>query len=167
MSPILVKILTVMIPVAVATLLSFRTQSRLANDPLIGEPAPRAFMVFIVARALYWLSFGMLITAFALARLLYPMGGEATRSSIANNTATELKPFTDVLSSWGVVLVPASLFTIFVAIGALFVLGRAGLRAIPEEAYQSREFKRGIATFFFMGFSLMAPPLFFSLLFSF
>jgi hypothetical protein len=165
-SPFVLKTLVVLIPTAFAGILTIRTRRRLQTDDLLGTPAPTAFMIFLISRAIYWIAFGMLITAFALALLISPGSGEATRLTIAFAKNPAIAPLVDVMSTWAVVLVPLSLISIFVSIGALFLIGRAALRSLPEEDYGTPRFKRALATFFFMGFSLMTPPLFFSLLFS-
>jgi nitrogen fixation-related uncharacterized protein len=166
-NPLLAQGLVIAIPSAIAILLTLRTNRALGNERLIGQASPGAFRWLLISRAIYWIVFGMLITAFTFERIIHRTGGEATRAAIAHAHNPESEPFIQVINTWGIVLVPASLVTIFIALGALFWLGKKGLGQLSDEEFVGSEFKRARAHFFFIGFSLMLPPLFFSLLFSF
>ncbi len=127
--------------------------------------------IFIVSRFVYWFAFGVLLTAFLLAYAFSGLGGEGTRALLllpdSRYPATGwMKPIADIIEYWRFPIVIVSLVAILTAVVLLFMMGREALKQMPEEDEPGPEFLRARARFFFLGLSLMAPPLILSLFLS-
>ena len=165
MSPSLVYILVFAIPLGFTLLRSVQVHKSLSADPILGA-SPSAINAFITSRAIYWCAFGMIFVAFALALIAIRQTGEATRSLLAQGNPILSGPYHVVISEWGIALLPLTFFGILAATVSLFFIGRAALKLMPEEEEPGPEFRSARARFFFLGFSLILPPLLFSLLLS-
>ncbi len=163
MNASLVYLLVILVPIAVTIPLSLRARRAMMSDELLGS-SPRAVEAFILTRAVYWVSFGMISVAFALALIAMRQSGEATRTLIATGSPVLQGPYQVVISQWGVVLLPVVIVSILASIAALFFVGRAALKLMPEDEEPGINFRTARARFFFFGFSLMLPPLLFSTL---
>jgi hypothetical protein len=158
----MITVLIVVIPLLLSLGLSWRAYRVLRRDQLLGL-SPVALRIFIISRLVFWFAFGILVVAFAFALTQSNATGEQTRVLIAQGSQT-LGIYERVIGKWGIVLVPLSMISIFVSLIGLFLMGKAGLRLLPDEETPGPEFYKARARFFFLGFSLMLPPLLFSLL---
>jgi hypothetical protein len=161
----------IFIPLAVAAFWSRNAYRRLSQDPLLGKSA-LLVRVFIFSRLIYWFAFGLLLTAFLLAFAFSGLSGEGTRALLLLPDSRYpvsgwMKPIAEVIEFWRFPIVIVSLFGILTSVAALFLIGRGALKQIPENESPNVEFLRARARFFFLGLSLMAPPLILSLFFSF
>jgi hypothetical protein len=153
----------IVLPLAVSLLWSRSTYHRLLSDALFGT-SPTLVKSFILSRLVYWFAFGVLLTAFLLAYAFSGLGGEGTRALLllpdSRYPATGwMKPIAETIEYWRFPIVIVSLISILAAILILFLMGRRALKQMPESEDPGPEFLRARARFFFLGLSLMAPPL--------
>jgi hypothetical protein len=119
-----------------------------------------ALNVFLLSRLVFHLGFGMLIVTFLFAIVAYGLSGEETRLMIATAPEAANVP-TLILSSWSNVILPMLFLSIFIALGALGVIGKKALQLMPREGKPGVEFSGFRFTFLMMSMSLIMPPLVF------
>ncbi len=161
----------IFVPLSVAAIWSRSTYRRLSRDSLLGTSQPLV-RIFIFSRLIYWFAFGLLLTAFLLAFAFSGLGGEGTRALLLLPDSRFpvsgwMKPIAEVIEYWRFPIVIVSLIAILTSVAALFLIGRRALKHMPENEGPNAEFLRARARFFFLGLSLMAPPLILSLFLSF
>ena len=140
------------------------------RDPLLSRSSSLVHL-FIWSRYVYWSSFGLILSAFLVTYIATGLSGEATRNVLLlqdpNAAATTwLRSIGTFIEYGRFPIVLVSLVAILVSIVALFLIGRLALKLVPDDESPSPEFLRARARFFFLGFSLMAPPLLLSLFLS-
>ncbi|MEO6939418.1 MAG: hypothetical protein ABI444_04645 [Candidatus Kapaibacterium sp.] len=138
----------------------------LASDEVLGVSLS-SVKIFIISRAFFWFVFGVLLTSFLFAILMNHKGGEATRSLLITGKDVQLGIAATIIRLWRFPLVLASLLTISLSLVGLFLMGKAALKLIPEDTAPDIQFLKARARFFFLGLSLMIPPLLLGLLLSF
>ncbi|MDP4220374.1 MAG: hypothetical protein Q8916_09555 [Bacteroidota bacterium] len=148
----------ILLPLIVSIILTRISMHRLRSNALISRSA-RSLNVFLVFRFIYWVVFGILISAFLLAIIQTGAGGEQTRAIIARASKTGDGTANFLLSEMSNYFLPAVFVSLFIAVLALGVIGRNVVKLLPEDRRPGEEFSRFRFTFVMMASSLIAPPL--------
>jgi phage shock protein PspC (stress-responsive transcriptional regulator) len=160
-----------LLPVCISIWWSIASERRLMHDELFGLSHPLV-RFFVVTRGLYWAFFGILLAAFLAAFLAAGANGAMTRQillmpHLASYGSIFLDSLADMLARWRFVFVLTSFIMFVFAIVSLFLIGRKALQHMPEEGEPTPAFLKARGRFFFLGLSLMLPPLLLSLFLSF
>jgi hypothetical protein len=133
---------------------------RLRNNNMV-TISENALNIFLIFRLLYWIGFGILFCAFALAIIQSGANGEQTRTIIARSIKTDDGTAGFLLSEMSIYFLPAIFVSLFIAVIALAMIGRKVVTLLPHDGKPGQEFSRFRFTFVLMACSLIAPPLFF------
>jgi hypothetical protein len=160
-----------LVPIGISLWWSVSSERRLIHDELFGLSSGLVW-TFVVTRGLYWSLFGILLSAFLTAFLAAGANGAMTRQILLMPHVTPygnalLDSLADMLSRWRFVFVLSSFVMFFLAIVSLFLIGKKALKQMPEDGEPGPAFLKARGRFFFLGLSLMLPPLLLSLFLSF
>ncbi len=132
------------------------------KENLFIQRSPTWFKVFIYSRLIYWYIFAVMITAFLTAMVMFNANGNQTRQIIAyKHAGIENIPAFIIGGQISTIFLPLIFITLFVAMVALGVIGKAVLKQMPEEGRLEERFTRFRFTFVLLSLSLVLPPLLF------
>jgi hypothetical protein len=148
------------LPLIISLLLTRISINRLYRNPMI-TISPASLKIFLITRLIYWIGFGILTTAFLLAMIQSGTGGEQTRALIARSHGTTTDTAKFILSEMSNYILPVIFLSLFIAVIALGLIGRAVVRKLPKDEKPGIEFTHFRFTFVLMALSLIIPPLLF------